>query len=102
MHLVNYQHSTYIISEKIRQVIMLVVLGDTEGATLFCGNRSCWRCVFCDSYCTYCRQDTEEGGEGVVEEAGMKRHQSVQCQRLWGDQVEVVQPLIRDDSHVSQ
>lgn len=45
MHLVNYQHSTYIISEKIRQVIMLVVLGDTEGATLFCGKSSCWRCV---------------------------------------------------------
>ena len=57
---------------------------------------------FCDSFCTYCRQDTGEGGEGVVEEAGMKRHQSVQFQRLRGDQVEVVQPLIRDDSHVSQ
>ena len=59
---------------------------------------------FCDSCCTYCMQYTGEGGEGVVEEAGKKRHQSVQSQRVRTEQVGgelgIVQSLIRDDSHV--
>ena len=47
-----------------------------------------------------------EGGEGVVEKAGRKRHQSEQSQSVSreqeGGEVGLVQPLIRDDSYVSQ
>jgi len=60
---------------------------------------------FCDSCYTRCRQEDEGNQRGSVD-GGKKRHQSEQSQRLRrekvGEEVEVVQPLVRDDSHVGQ
>jgi len=79
-----------------------VIITITVSGCAQSGNRG----GFCDSCFAYCKQ--EKDGEGVVEEVSRSRarHQSEQSQRvrreLVGGEVEVVQPLIKDDSHVSQ
>jgi len=77
-----------------------VIITITVSGCAQSGNRG----GFCDSCFAYCKQ--EKGVEGDVEEAGKSRarHQSEQSQRvrreLVGGEVDVVQPLIKDDSHV--
>ena len=79
-----------------------VIITITVSGCAQSGNRG----GFCDSCFAYCKQEKEGEGGGEEVSRSRARHQSEQSQRvrreLVGGEVEVVQPLIKDDSHVSQ
>jgi len=76
-------------------IITITVSGCSQS-----GNRG----GFCDSCFTYCRQENQDQAK-LNDEGGKKRHQSEQSQRarrdIVGREVESVEPLVRDDSHVA-